>query len=255
MAFRFVPLGVGDAFSARYYSTCLALVLARDGVEAHEDVWLVDCPHPIQKMLAEAGRASAEPLEPARVRGVLLTHLHADHCSGLEGLAYWMRFYEQRKLELVTHPEVLARLWEGHLAAGMEQLMPSVGAPFQRMSLEDYFDVIPLRDEGPVQVGGMSIECRRTIHHIPTYAMRVRVGERTLGHSADTAFDPALIEWLGAADLVVHETNHGTHTPYGKLAALPPATRAKMRLVHYPDEFDVGSSVIEALREGRVYAV
>lgn len=255
MAFRFVALGVGDAFSARYYSTCLALVIEPRGAEARRDVWLVDCPHPIQKMLAEAMRASAEPLEPARVRGVLLTHLHADHCSGLEGLAYWMRFYQQRKLELVAHPEVIARLWEGHLAAGMEQLMPSVGAPIQRMSLEDYFDVIPLRDGAPLEIGGMSIECRRTIHHVPTYALRVRVGERTLGHSADTAFDPSLIAWLGEADLVVHETNHGTHTPYAKLAELPAATRAKMRLVHYPDEFDVEVSVIEALREGRVYAV
>jgi hypothetical protein len=45
-----------------------------------------------------------------------------------------------------------------------------------------------------------------------------------------TAFDPALIAWLGEADVVVHETNHGVHTPYGKLAALPVALRSRMRL-------------------------
>lgn len=255
MPFRFVPLGVGDAFSARYYSTCLALVIEREGAGGHEDIWLVDCPHPIQKMLAEAKRTSAEPLDPARVRGVLLTHLHADHSSGLEGLAYWMRFYRQRKLELVAHPEVVARLWEGHLAAGMEQLMSSVGGAIQRMTLQDYFQVTPLRDDAALEIGGMTIECRRTIHHIPTYALRVRVGDRTLGHSADTAFDPSLIAWLGEADLVVHETNHGTHTPYAKLAELPADVRAKMRLVHYPDELDVAPSAIEALREGQLYVV
>jgi ribonuclease BN (tRNA processing enzyme) len=250
MTFRFVPLGVGDAFTARYYSTCLALLTG-----ASDDVFLVDCPHPIQKMMREASLACGESIDPARVRGVVLTHLHADHSSGLEGLAYWMRFHRQRKLELVVHPDVLARLWEGHLAAGMEQLMPTVGAPVVRMRLEDYFDVIPLSEDASTTVSAFTFEARRTIHHVPTFALRVRAEGRTLGHSADTAFDPTLIEWLAASDLVVHETNHGTHTPYEKLAALPAELRAKMRLVHYPDEFDVEASVIEPLRQGVAYAV
>ena len=94
-----------------------------------------------------------------------------------------------------------------------------------------------------------------TIHHIPTTAFRISAGGRTLGYSADTAWDPSLIEWLGAADLVFHETNHGVHTPYEKLAALPAATRAKMRLIHYPDEFALAESAIEPLIEGRFYEV
>lgn len=255
MTFRFVPLGVGDAFSELRYSTCLALIAgARDAADG-EEIWLVDCPHPIQKMMREARLASGEPIEAARIRGVVLTHLHADHSSGLEGLAYWKRFYQRRKLALVTHPDVLARLWEGHLAAGMEQLMPAVGAPTVRMGLDDYFDVSLLSERAPLAIGAFSFEARRTIHHVPTFAVRARADGRSLGHSADTAFDPGLLEWLGAADLVVHETNHGTHTPYASLAALPAEARAKMRLVHYPDDFDLGASTIEPLVEGRVYRV
>ena len=45
------------------------------------------------------------------------------------------------------------------------------------------------------------------------------------------------------------------HTPYEKLAALPESLRSKMRLTHLPDDFDADSSVIEPLREGRVYEV
>jgi hypothetical protein len=45
------------------------------------------------------------------------------------------------------------------------------------------------------------------------------------------------------------------HTPYARLAALPAALRAKMRLIHYPDEFDVETSAIEPLRQGRLYEV
>lgn len=47
----------------------------------------------------------------------------------------------------------------------------------------------------------------------------------------------------------------GVHTPYEKLAALPEPVRAKMRLTHYPDDFDVESSVIEPLQQGRSYDV
>ena len=80
-----------------------------------------------------------------------------------------------------------------------------------------------------------------------------------LGYSADTAYDPTLIEWLDDADLIVHETttmiHTGVHTPYEKLAALPESLRSKMRLTHYPDDFDVNASVIEPLRQGRIYEV
>ena len=103
--------------------------------------------------------------------------------------------------------------------------------------------------------GPFAIESRKTIHHVPTTALRVRAAGRSLGHSADTAFDEGLIAWLAEADLVVHETNYGIHTPYEKLAALPEEVRRKMRLIHYPDDFDLPSSVIEPLREGRVYEI
>ncbi len=55
-----------------------------------------------------------------------------------------------------------------------------------------------------------------------------------------------------AADLIIHETNFGpAHTPYAALAALPPELRARRRLIHSSDGFDVGSSNLGALREGQ----
>ncbi len=243
---QFVPLGVGDAFSELRYSSSLA-------VEHDGQVLLVDCPHPLLKMLREARAATGLARTPDRIAGVALTHLHADHASGLETFAYFVHFALRRRLPLLAHPAVLARLWDGHLAAGMEQLLPAVGADFVRLGLEDYFEVHAL-DE-PRALGPFTIEARRTIHHIPTTALRIRAGGRTLGHSADTAFDEGLIAWLAEADLVLHETGHGIHTPYAALAALPAALRARMRLTHYPDDLDLAASAIEPLAERRVYAV
>lgn len=245
---RFVPLGVGDAFTALYYSSCVA-------IEA-EGAWiLVDCPHPIQKMMREARLASGTAIAPELVSAVVLTHLHADHASGLEGLAYYSYFVLKRRLTVLAHPAVSARLWDGHLAAGMEQLLPAVGAAPLEKTLEDYIELRPLSEDAAVAHGPFRIECRRTIHHIPTTALRIAAAGRRLGLSADTAFDEGLIGWLAESDLFLHETNYGVHTPYEKLAALPEPLRAKMRLIHYPDAFDLEASAIEPLRQGRVTTV
>ena len=243
-----IALGVGDAFSALHYSSCLA-------VGAGSAWLLVDCPHPIRKILAESGRAAGVDLDVAHLTAVVVTHLHADHSSGLEGLGYFSHFVLGRRVSLLAHPDVVRELWGGHLAAGMRQLMEPDGLTTSARRLEDYFDVTPLAESRAVEVGPFKIECRPTRHHVPTTALRIRAAGRALGVSADTAFDPALIAWLAEADLVVHETNYGVHTPYAKLAALPAELRARMRLIHYPDDFDPAASAIEPLRQGRRYEV
>ncbi len=194
MTFTFTAVGVGDAFTALHYTSCLAL-----------------------------------------------------ECDGAVG--YFSFFVLRRRARLLAHPDVAARLWDGHLAAGMERLMPAPGEPPAPRGFDDYFELTPLSEAAPVRVGPFAIECRRTIHHIPTTALRVRAGGRSLGLSSDTAFDPSLIAWLAEADLVVHETNYGVHTPHEKLAELPAELRRKMRLTHCPDGFE--SDAIELLVQGR----
>jgi ribonuclease BN (tRNA processing enzyme) len=188
-----------------------------------------------------------------------VTHLHADHCCGLEDFGYFSYFALKRRARLLMHLEASARLWDGLLAAGMEVVQARPDQPAVHTALADYFELIDLDTARPVECGPFAIECRRTIHAVPTYALRISAGGRVLGFSADTAYDPGLIEWLSAADLIVHEAtsmaHSGVHTPYEKLAVLPEALRSKMRLTHLPDDFDAGSGAIETLREGRVYEI
>lgn len=243
----FIPLGVGDAFSALWYSSALA-------IEYGDRRLLVDCPHPIRKILREASETSVA-MDVGDFDAILLTHLHADHASGLEGFGYFSHFVLGHKARIITHPAVRERLWCGHLAAGMEHLMHGPEAEAEEMSLADYFELSCLEEGSSLEVGPFRVECRRTIHHVPTIALRIHAGGRSLGLSADTAFDPGLIAWLDECDSIVHETNYGIHTPYEKLAALPEALRDKMRLIHYPDDFDIEGSTIECLRQGRRYVV
>lgn len=240
-------LGVGDAFSAEHYSSSFA-------VRADDRWLLVDCPHPIRKMVREAARSAEVELDLDHVEGVVLTHLHADHASGLEGLGFFSHFALQRRARLAIHPAVARRLWDGHLAGGMERLRDSEGRE-ELHRLEDFFEVTALDESAAVSVGPFSVECRFTRHHVPTTALRIAAAGRRIAFSADTEFDPGLIEWLGDADLVVHEVGYGTHTAAHQLAGLPASLRARMRLAHFPDLLDLSPIGIEPLREGVLYAV
>jgi ribonuclease BN (tRNA processing enzyme) len=249
---RLIPLGVGEAFTARHHTSCLAL-----GVD--DDWLLIDCPHPVRKMLVEGSTAAGIPLDLDRIHAAVVSHLHADHCCGLEDFGYYSFFALGRRARLLMHPEVSAHVWNGLLAGGMELTQESPGASPVRRQLTDYFELIDLDQSAAVSTGPFAIECRRTIHGVPTFAFRVHAGGRTLGFSADTAYDPTLIDWLSSSDLIVHEAttlaHTGVHTPYENLAALPAEIRARMRLTHCPDDFDPTSSVIEPLRQGVCYEI
>ena len=236
---RFVALGVGDAFSERYYSTCLAVV-------ADDGTWLlVDCPHPIRKILREGASASGIELPLAKLAGVALTHLHADHASGLEGFGAYWKYHP-------PGPEDRPVLFAG------EQVMQAFRA---RREAELFRLRTVLDGTAATRTGPFVIESRRTLHgNMPAYAFRFSADGRTLGHSGDTAFDPELVRWLAAADRFIHEVG-GTeldsdqHTHHAHLAALPDDVRRKMWVAHAVDEFDPAKVGLEPLRQGQVYAV
>jgi ribonuclease BN (tRNA processing enzyme) len=242
--FEVIVLGVGDAFSAKHCSS--ALLLSCDGFQL-----AVDCPDRYRGVLASAAERSGRRLALESIDHVLITHVHGDHMNGLEAVAFYKHFVEGKRLPLAISPEVRRSIWDERLKASMSQLWD--GRNFREMSFDGYFEHLALDWDGAVEIGPFRIRTRRTIHHVPTSALLVEAGGRRFGYSSDTAFDPELIAFLEPADLMVHETNHGpAHTPYAALAALPRELRERMRLIHYPDEFDTAASSIRALVEGDV---
>lgn len=217
-------VGVGDAFSAQHWGTNF-LVRAADKVLA------VDCPDSYFKALKQADFGiTVDDLD-----GLFLTHLHGDHVNGLEMTLAWRKFVTKKKLNLFTTPEVAATLWEGRLKASIGTMFN--GTEYLNFSIEDYANVVVIPWETPTEIfPNLTVETRRTIHHIPTAALRLTTPNARFGHSCDTAFDPALIAWLDQCDLFFHEANFGpAHTPIERLAELPESVRQKMRVVHYAD--------------------
>ena len=234
--FEVTALGVGDAFSELYDTS--ALLVEYDGFRL-----AIDCPDSYRRVLAKSHAKDVDH--------VLITHLHGDHVNGLEGYGFFKHFAEDKRLSLYASPEVLADIWPRRLAASMSELYD--GQRTREMRFADYFDARALPWERCAEVGPFRIRTRRTLHHIPTTALFIEADGHSLGYSADTAFDPSLIEFLEPANVIVHETNLGpAHTPYEPLAELPAALREKMRLIHYPDFFDAHASTIRVLRQGDV---
>ena len=248
MTFTVTALGTGDAFSADRWSSCLL-------IETSTTRLLIDCPHPIRRVLKSSTKGR---VDVGDIDAVVLTHLHADHASGVEGFAWFSRFALLRPMTVVASTAVLGGLWS-MLAPSMAELLivDDDNRPHHRERLlpADLFATTTLSLETPLVIGDVVLEARATIHHIPTTALLVRHGSACFGYSADTAFDPGLLQWLDAADVIIHETNLGAHTPYEKLCALPERLRKKLRLIHWPDGFDADRSVLPTLQDGDVVEV
>ena len=221
-------VGVGDAFSAKHWGTNFLV--------QHQGATIaVDCPDSYFRALSESGfGVTVDDLD-----ALVLTHLHGDHVNGLEMTLAWRKFVTKKRLPIYTTPEVAQVLWDGRLKASIGTMYD--GHKHNTMNLQDYADVHVVEWGRPTQLpGGLTVETRRTVHHIPTAALRIASDEAVFAHSCDTAWDPALVEWLATADVFFHEANFGpAHTPMDKLAALEQSVRDKMHVVHYSDAVDL----------------
>ena len=244
---RVLILGIGDAFTYRGFGTSAV-------VQGSEGKVLLDCPDLIHRALYEASTKSGWNVDVGQIDDVILTHLHGDHCNGLESFGFAklvQRLQGKSKTipRLWTHPGAAARVWE-RLAPAMDAPLSKGGS---RSELKDYFDLRIIEPNREVMIQGMSVECRLTIHPIPTIGLKVFHGKSKLGWSGDTVYDPVHIDWLSECDIIVHEANIGpVHTNIETLNSLPPEIRRKMRITHIIDDFDVTSTDMVPLTEGEL---
>jgi ribonuclease BN (tRNA processing enzyme) len=240
-------IGIGDAFTRRSFGSS-AVIRTVQGAHV-----LIDCPDLIHRAIHEAAGQAGWSLDASKIDDVLLTHLHGDHCNGLESFGFYRRLMKMRDPSctvprLHVTDAVAARLWE--------RLGPAMHAPMgndRPSHLSDYFDVRILDPAQAMTVAGLSVRCRSTGHPVPTVGFLISDGALTLGWSGDTPFERAHVDWLSQADIIVHESNLGaSHTPIEALNSLPDHVRRKLRLIHLVDDFDPRQTDIAILREGDV---
>lgn len=238
MGLHLLPLGVADATSALHYSSSFAL-------ECDGHWLLVECPHPIRLMMSAASKAARVGLDVERLEGVLITSAGQAKASGLTALGQHSLHTLGRTATLLAHPDVLATL----PATPCERPSSST----TQSSLHHLFDVRSLATTRTVSFGPFEVECRRTLATTPTTAVRVRADNRTFAYSSDTPVDEALLEWLGDADVFLHDGATPAHVD--AIQRLEPSLRTRAQLIHYPDAHDAERSVVPCARAGRWYRV
>jgi len=268
MTFQVQILGVGDYFTEIYnYSS---FVINADG-----RFTLIDCPDGLPKIIREANQVADIGVRVDKINHIVLTHLHGDHSNGLEGLAFFKKFFQRgEKPTIYSIREVLKDLWSQKFRAAMKRLYlgPSerIGSmsvrelrrQCEKVRLEDYFVPIPLEFNRINRVNNLEMKIRYVKHHIPTFGLKATYGGKALGYSGDTFFDPGLIAFLQDCDMIIHECDmqqsgphRGIHTDYKELLQLPESIKQKMFLIHYPDAAIQQNSELRLLQQGHVYDI
>jgi ribonuclease BN (tRNA processing enzyme) len=176
-----IVLGVGDAFTTKHINTSFLL--------RHEGFSLaIDCPDRYRGVLTEAGKKAGLELTLEDVDVFLVTHLHGDHVNGLESVAFYRRFRENKNVVLWALEKVLEDLWPKRLQVAMEPVFD--GADWSSNSRETYFDFRSMRVGEQTQIGPFSVESYLTLHHLRASALKISVGGSSFGYSCDTRYDP-----------------------------------------------------------------
>jgi ribonuclease BN (tRNA processing enzyme) len=196
-------------------------------------------------------------LSPFDLDALLLSHLHPDHCSDVASLVVYRRYHPDPPYPPRSH-----RLPVYGPAESADRLAAQYGASAAERAGEDLSDVLDLRvvgDGDRLEVAGVTVHTRRTVHPCESYATRLEYGGRSLVYSGDTGACAALVELAEDADVLLCEASWTVRGPRGEaqpegvhlsgLEAGQHAAAARARrllLTHIPVWYDAKALLAEA---------
>lgn len=201
---------------------------------------LVDCGATVPLALVAQKRIG-------EITDIVITHAHADHIAGLEGLGFMHYFALKRRNEKRPHlyvgsVEFAHDLWERSLVNGMQKAQTDDNVAFDA-TLDTYFKI---HTGSTVQIPGFpKIDFFPTPHVQGMENYGLLLGERAL-YSGDTIALPPSNPDIIFQDCQFYETAADVHVSYAKLKTLSADVRKKMHLVHLGG----GYAAIDAKADG-----
>jgi ribonuclease BN (tRNA processing enzyme) len=181
-------VGSGDAFgSGGRFQACFHL-----RIPGLSDV-LVDCGATSLTALKSLG------LDPGEIAAVFVSHLHGDHFGGLPFLILDGQFsHRTDPLTVIGPPGISQRL-----PAAMEVMYPGSSTVRRRFEV----NIVELEPGVTTRVAGLEVSGWEVDHPCgaPPLALRLRIGDRVIAYTGDTAWTDVLVEVARDADLLIAE--------------------------------------------------
>lgn len=235
-------IGAGSAFSKKFYQNNLLIAKG-------EDHLLVDCGTRAPEALASLG------LSVTDIGAFLITHSHADHIGGLEEVMLLNRYAARKKAKIVVTRKLEKLLWAMSLRGGASYNEVHGGKP---LAFGDFWEPIhPKRVRGAdrelsvASLGGIEVALFRTKHipdsaagwqdSFPSYGFVI---DRRVLFTSDSRYDPEMVLAMDEAyglEAIFHDCQlfkGGVHAALEEIAGLPPAIKAKTRVMHYGDKIE-----------------
>lgn len=222
-AFGLTVLGASHGFDPNGKTTGFLLWIGHRGI-------LIDPPVDTTQHLRDHG------VMPKVIDGVILTHCHADHDSGV-----FSKLLEEGRVKLYTTPTILNSFLRKYSAlSGISEGV-----------LRRTFSFCPVKIGAPTSIHGAELFFFYTLHSIPTIGFEAFYGGKSLAFSGDTLYQPeeikrladtgvitkerrdALLDFPFYHTVVLHEAGvPPLHTPSSSLAELPDEVKERLYLVH-----------------------
>ena len=181
--------GCGDAFgSGGRFQACIHL-----RHEALAAPVLLDCGATSLTALRRAG------LDPGQIGAVLVSHLHGDHFGGLPFLILDGQFSRRTAPLTIAGPPGTRH----RLTAAMECMFPGSSQVGRRFEVR----VVELAPGQNTDVAGIRTQAFAASHPsgAPALVLRLKVGDKVIAYTGDTAWTPAIAEASRHADLLIAE--------------------------------------------------
>ena len=223
--------GVGSAFTTREFFQSNLIV------HKNKKKFLIDVGSDIRLSLHELGYGAKD------VDAFTLTHAHADHCGGVEWLAFCRYFAPGDKPTLYGVGSLLNDIWNKSLSGGLESIEGRM------MRLEDYFPTQVIYPNETFIWENVEFRPVQTVHVmngfriVESYGFMIKdlddVDGNVVFFTGDTQFAPnQLTKFYEMANVIFHDCEtspfkSGVHAHYSDLKNLPENVKSKMYLYHF----------------------
>lgn len=145
--------------------------------------------------------ALLDKVDPERIDGVLLSHLHPDHCSDVFALFHELAYVRRSAQSIpVVVPDGSMARFAGFLG----------GEPGHAI-----FQTFRFREAQPddsILIGDITVTVAAAHHSVPALAFRVESGGGAIGYTGDTGPSEMVAEHLSGVDLLLAEASLQDHS-------------------------------------------